>query len=127
MKKQITNYIFNATSQQITLVDYLSVNLNGLLLITNVTDNIIIYNFADSTVGATVSGGNIITLLYNTTTMSDTDSIQIFYDDGKDFEPEMHGEIGDKKTETIDHNTIGVLYEILEELKEIKEMWMEVL
>lgn len=81
MKTLVQNYTFSASAKQVTLTDYASVNLESLLLITNVTDNIIIYNFADQTKGATISG-NIITLEYDTTGMSDSDDLQIFIEDG---------------------------------------------
>ena len=81
MKKLIQNYDFNAVAKTITLNDYSLVNLEGLLLVTNVTDNKIIYNFADSNLGGVVTG-NIITLTYNTASMDNGDLIQIFYDDG---------------------------------------------
>jgi hypothetical protein len=45
-----------------------------------VTDNLIVYNFADPTAGGTISG-NILTLIYNTTSMDDADKLQIFYED----------------------------------------------
>lgn len=80
MKKLISNYAFNAATRTITLSDYTSVDLERLLLITNVTDNIIIYNFADPSRGAGVSG-NIITLSHDTSSMSNGDSLQIYYDD----------------------------------------------
>ena len=80
MKKLVSNYSFNAATKQITLSDYTSVDLESLLLITNVTDNIIIYNFAGQGKGATISG-NILTLDFDTTSMSNTDSLQIFVDD----------------------------------------------
>lgn len=80
MKIKINNYTFNAASRQITFVDYDSIRLDSVLLVTNVTDNLIIYNFADPVVGGAVSG-NVLTLDYNTTTMDNTDSLQIFYDD----------------------------------------------
>jgi len=79
MKQLIPNYTFNAATNQVTLTDYPTLDLERLLLITNVTDNIFLYNFADPTIGATVAG-NTITLAYNTTAMSDTDKLQIFYD-----------------------------------------------
>jgi hypothetical protein len=41
MKKLVSNYTFNTAARQITLSDYTSVDLESLLLITNVTDNII--------------------------------------------------------------------------------------
>ena len=80
MKKLVTNYTFSASGRTIKLNDCSSISLEGLLLVTNVTDNIIIYNFADATYPATISG-NMITLSYNTTSMSDSDYIQIWYDD----------------------------------------------
>ena len=81
MKKIISSYNFNPVAKKVTLVDYPSIDAKGLLLITNVTDNIIIYNFADPLKGATVSG-NVVTLAYDTSSMNGGDSLQIFYDDG---------------------------------------------
>ena len=80
MKKLVTDYTFNAASQTITLNGFTSIDLEGLLLVTNVSTNQIIYNFADPALGATVSS-NVITLAYNTTTMSNAHALQIFYDD----------------------------------------------
>lgn len=81
MKKLVSNYNFNAASKQITLLDYTSVDLESLLLITNVTNNTIIYNFAGQGKGATISG-NVLTLDFDTTSMSNSDELQIFLDDG---------------------------------------------
>ena len=61
--------------------DYTSIDLDGVLLVTNVTDNVIVYNFADPALGGTVSS-NVLTLTYNTASMSNSDALQIFYDDG---------------------------------------------
>ena len=80
MKTLVTNYTFSAAAKQITFTDYPSLKLDQILLVTNVTDNVIIYNFADPTAGGTLAG-NVLTLLYNTTTMSNTDRLQIFIDD----------------------------------------------
>lgn len=79
MKILIENYTFNASAKTITLTDYTSIKLEWILLITNTTDNVILYNFANSTYPATVLT-NVVTLSYDTTTMSNTDSIQIFID-----------------------------------------------
>lgn len=79
MKILIENYTFNAIARTITITDYTSINLEWILLITNTTDNIILYNFADATYPATVLT-NVITLAYDTSTMSNTDRIQIFLD-----------------------------------------------
>ncbi len=81
MKKLIDNYTFTASARTIVFNDYSSINPSGLLLITNAIDNIIIYNFASASLGGIVSG-NTLTLTYNTSTMSDDDSLQIFYEDG---------------------------------------------
>lgn len=79
MKILFEDYSFNAASKQITLNITDVVGLADLLVITNVTDNIIIYNFADPTKGGTIAN-NVLTLTYNTTGMSDTDKLQIFLD-----------------------------------------------
>lgn len=80
MKTLVTNYTFSATAKQVTLTDYPSIRLDQILLITNVTRNTIIYNFADPAAGGTLAG-NVLTLGYNTTTMSDSDRLQIFIED----------------------------------------------
>lgn len=81
MKKLISNYTFDPAARTITFNDYSSVDLQGLLLVTNVTANQIIYNFADPCYGGGVNG-NIVTLTYNTVGMAATDALQIYYDDG---------------------------------------------
>ena len=80
MKTRIAQYTFNPSAKQITFTGLSSITLDGVLLITNVLNNTIIYNFADSTMGGTVSG-NILTLAYNTTGMGATDPLMIYYDD----------------------------------------------
>ena len=81
MKKLLTAYSFDPTAKTITLTRYVGVDHAGLLLVTNVTDNIIIYNFADPAKGGTVAG-NIISLTYDTSGMEAGDNLQIFYEDG---------------------------------------------
>ena len=75
----IGSYVFNANAKTITISGITIDSLEQILLITNVTDNIIIYNFAESTLGGTLNT-NVITLTYNTATMSDSDRLQIFID-----------------------------------------------
>ena len=104
MKKLITSYNFDSINKKIILNEYTSIKKEGVLLITNVTNNVIIYNFANSSLGGTVSGNTII-LSYNTTTMSNSDNIMILYDDGDD---------NDRSD-----RTQNLLKEILEELKNI--------
>lgn len=80
MKIIVSNYTFDASEKKITFTDYNPIVIERVLLITNITDNIIIYNFADPTKGGTAAT-NVLTLTYDTTSMSDTDKLQIFYDD----------------------------------------------
>ena len=83
MKKLIENYTFDKTAKTVTFTDYSAANpisLENILLVTNVTDNVIIYNFADPAFGGTVAD-NVLTLTFNTAAMSNSDKLQIFYDD----------------------------------------------
>jgi len=82
MKTKIENYTFNKTSKQVTFSDYEEIRLDAVLLITNATDSIVIFNFADPTKGGTVSA-NILTLAYDTSSMSDSDKLLIYYDDSE--------------------------------------------
>lgn len=77
MKTLIDDYSFNASTKQITLNELTSIKIEQILLITNITDNTIIYNFADSSLGGSVVG-NVLTLKYDTTLMDNLDSLQIF-------------------------------------------------
>jgi len=95
MKRMIQNYAFDKTAKTVTLLDYTSVDLEGLLLITNVTDGAIIYNFADPAAGATVSG-NVITLEYDTSAMDNSDKLQIYFDD-PDYNPTTYDQQTDLK------------------------------
>lgn len=101
MKKQITSYSFNKTSKTVTFTDYATIRLDSILLITNVTDNIIIYNFADPLLGGTVLN-NVLTLTYDTSSMDDADKLQIFYEDS-DIQPttEANQEVLLSLTETL--------------------------
>ena len=86
-KKLAYNYKFDASAQTVTISGYYT--LRKLVLITNVTDGAIIYNFADAGAGATVSYNDLtdettISLVYNTTSMSDSDELQILIEDGQD-------------------------------------------
>ncbi len=77
MKILFEDYTFNAAAKQITFNTSETISLQQLLIITNVTDNLIIYNFADPNYGGTITN-NVLTLTYNTSLMSDSDSLQIF-------------------------------------------------
>jgi len=77
MKVLFEDYTFNAAAKQITFNTSEAISLQQLLIITNVTDNLIIYNFADPNYGGTITN-NVLTLTYNTSLMSDSDNLQIF-------------------------------------------------
>jgi hypothetical protein len=80
MKTKIDNYSFDKTAKTVIFTDYTTIRLDSILLITNVTDNIIIYNFADATKGGTVLT-NVLTLAYDTSSMDNGDKLLIYYDD----------------------------------------------
>ena len=82
-KKLLFNYTFDASAR--TIVVDGNFKLRRIQLITNVTDGIIIYNFADGNKGGSVSYNSTndettITLEHDTTSMSDSDELQIFVD-----------------------------------------------
>ena len=82
-KKLVYNYTFDASAKTLVVDD--NFKLRTIQLITNVTDGIIIYNFADPDKGGTASynadnNKTTIILEYNTTSMSDSDELQIFVD-----------------------------------------------
>jgi hypothetical protein len=79
MKKLVTSYTFDASAKTVDSADFTS--LEKIQLITNVTDQIIIYNFADSAKGGSLSS-TTLTLDHDTTAMDDTDKLQIFVEDG---------------------------------------------
>jgi len=78
MKTLLKNYRFNAADKTVTILDG-NITLDNLLIITNVTTNTIIYNFSDPAKGGVLSG-NVLTLTFGTTAMSNTDTLQIFAD-----------------------------------------------
>lgn len=58
----------------------LTLSLEQILIITNVTRNTIIYNFADTTTGAVSFVDNVLTLKLSTTSYSADDVLQVFVD-----------------------------------------------
>lgn len=80
------SYAFNAAWKTITFSWLGNVMIEQVRLITNVTDWVIIYNFASAAKKGVMSN-NVLTLDYDTTTMSDTDSLQIdlAYNNNQDY------------------------------------------
>jgi hypothetical protein len=79
MKQIIKNYSFNASNKTVTLTDFITVSIDRLLLITNVTTHTVLYQFNNPTRGGTAAG-NTLTLVASTAGMSNTDKLQIIYD-----------------------------------------------
>lgn len=77
MKELVTTYVFSASANTVTSTSFSS--LESILLITNVSRNTILYNFADNTLGGTLVG-DVLTLAKDCSGMSDTDLLQIFID-----------------------------------------------
>ena len=81
-------YLFDASAREVVIPG--GIQREQLVLITNVTDNKVIYNFSDPELTATeyhisTDIRNVVTtrvvLAYDTTGMSDTDKLQIVYDE----------------------------------------------
>lgn len=80
MKTLIDDYIFDKDNKRIIFYgDARPHKIEQMLLVTNVTTGEIIYNFADKLRGGTLEN-NILTLVWNTSSMSNTDKLQIFID-----------------------------------------------
>ena len=85
-KKLVYNYTFTpGGANSGTVAIHGNYPLRVFQLITNVTDGAIIYNFADSTKGGSVSytsstDTTTLTLEYDTSSMSSTDELQLFID-----------------------------------------------
>ena len=75
-----TDYTFNHTAKTITFTS--PVDIRNLGIVVNQADGIQIYNSLNPALVGTLVG-QVLTLTYDTTSMSDSDSLQIFYS-GKD-------------------------------------------
>jgi hypothetical protein len=73
------SYTFDASAGTITITGFPTFTIESVLLITNVTDNEVIYQFDLPAKGGTVAG-SVITLTYDTSSMSDTDDLMIYID-----------------------------------------------
>lgn len=86
MKKLLSQYSFSPNSGLLYFTGLSGLSLENFLLATNVSQNKIIYNFADPSAGAQITGvnggyNNGLKLNYVTSgVMSSGDKIQIFYD-----------------------------------------------
>lgn len=86
------SYTFDKVAKTVSItLPFGNVKLEGLLMITDTTNNTIIYQFNDPTKGATLSG-NVFTLTFNTNTgaFANTDKLQIFYYDEQPISQQMN-------------------------------------
>ena len=95
MKRIVTSYTFNSSTGDITFTEYDRIELERILLVTNVTNNVIIYNFANPNLGGIVNN-NVLTVSFDTSSMSNTDSLQIYYFD--DFNSVSYDLVDDLRT-----------------------------
>ena len=73
------SYVFDPSSQTIEFLGE-GFDITRLKLITNKTNNEIIYNFADPAAGNGGVSGNLLTLVYDTSSMSASDPLQVVID-----------------------------------------------
>ena len=111
MKKLIEKYVFDPAQKNVVFNDYENIELERVLVITNVTKNIIIYNFANPLAGAQVLNNNILHLQYDTSTMSNTDKLQIFYEEDTL-----------AATEVTQENLFDLMYSVFSSLKDLSSI-----
>ena len=70
-------YTFDASAQTITITGMGTLSLSQIFSVVNLTDQITLYSPTDEDKGGTLSS-NVLTLEYDTTSMSDSDLLQIF-------------------------------------------------
>ena len=75
-----TSYSFDASAKTVTITGIDNLALENILLINNATQNTIIYNPFSNGLGYTTFDGSTLTLEFDTIAHSDTDKLQIFYD-----------------------------------------------
>lgn len=75
----VGGYVFNPIAKTITFIGVPAISLDQILTITNTTDGLMIYCFADPGLVGTLAN-NILTLAYDTSSMSASDSLQIYLD-----------------------------------------------
>lgn len=83
MKIKINNYTFDKTAKTVTFTDYVTIRLDAILTVLNTTSNAFIYNPAVAGLGGTVAT-NVLTFAFDSSAMSDTDKLLIYYDDAVD-------------------------------------------
>ena len=78
-------YVFLPRTKTILIDDLPELQIENFVLITDVTTNVIIYNFADPALGGTFSNG-VLVLDYDVTSFSATDDLQIIINTPSDID-----------------------------------------
>lgn len=74
----IGDYTFNAAAKTITISNVANIRIEGFQIITNITTGVMIYQFNNPSLNGSLAG-NVLNLTFNTTSMSNTDKLQILY------------------------------------------------
>lgn len=80
MQSIITNYTFIPASKQIDFSSYSGFDIQKLKAVINITTNQLIYQSGNPTYGYSSFALNVLTLVFDTTAMNDSDLLQIYYD-----------------------------------------------
>lgn len=75
----IGSYVFNTINGTITFSNVPELDITNILVITNVTSNVMIYSFADNSIGGSLVD-NVLTLNYDVSLMNNSDDLQIWVD-----------------------------------------------
>jgi hypothetical protein len=82
MKRLLTSsYAFDASTKQVTFTGIDNFDIKKLYAVLNITRNQIIYAIGDPEFGLSAISGNTITLVFDTTSQADTDTLGVIYDD----------------------------------------------
>jgi hypothetical protein len=82
MKRVLTTYTFTAATKTLDMSATSGFDIKRLVGVVNITRRVIIYAVGITGKGyASLSGGNILTLDYDTTAQADADKLMVIYDD----------------------------------------------
>lgn len=119
MKIAIKNYSFNKTTGEVTLSDYVTIRLDSVLAVINVTARVIIYKTGDPVLSGTVAT-NKLTVAYDTSAMADTDKLLILYDDANYDAAGSKADAANTATDTTPVSGISLLKQIS---KVFQDVW----
>lgn len=81
MKRLVKEYVFDAGNQEITSPEFIGLATENLLLIVNTTMSEVVYNPLKSAIAGTLTGATL-QLVTDTSSMNQTDELQIWIEDG---------------------------------------------